>query len=59
MSLQKIQLKILDDRVGKQFPLPEYATDGSAGVDLRACLEQPLELLPGQTELMPTGMAIV
>ncbi|MGI9308321.1 MAG: dUTP diphosphatase [Gammaproteobacteria bacterium] len=58
MSLQKIQLKILDERVGNEFPLPEYATDGSAGVDLRACLDEALELAPGQTELIPTGMAI-
>jgi dUTP pyrophosphatase len=58
MSLQKIQLKVLDDRVGTEFPLPEYATDGSAGVDLRACLDGPIELAPGQTELVPTGIAI-
>src|SRR5690606_35318135 len=42
----------------KEFPLPEYATAGSAGLDLRACLDGPLELHPGQTELIPTGMAI-
>ncbi len=53
-----IQLKILDNRIGTQFPLPDYATQGSAGMDLRACLESSLELLPGQTELLPTGIAI-
>ncbi|RLA22638.1 MAG: dUTP diphosphatase [Gammaproteobacteria bacterium] len=54
----KVQFKILDDRLGKQFPLPEYATTGSAGLDLRACLDEALTLMPGQTELIPTGMAI-
>jgi dUTP pyrophosphatase len=54
----KIQFKILDERLGKQFPLPEYATTGSAGLDLRACVEERLTLAPGQTELIPTGMAI-
>jgi len=56
--MQKIELKILDNRLGNEFPLPHYATDGSAGMDLRACLESPLELKPGQTELIPTGLAI-
>ena len=56
--MQKIQLKILDQRLGKEFPLPHYATDGSAGMDMRACVEAPLELLPGDTRLIPTGMAI-
>jgi dUTP pyrophosphatase len=57
--MQKIELKILDPRVGTEdFPLPAYATDGSAGVDLRACLDENLELSPGQTELVPTGIAI-
>jgi len=51
-------MKILDPRVGKEFPLPEHATDGSAGVDLRACLDADLTLKPGQTELIPTGIAI-
>ncbi len=54
----KVQFKILDDRLGKQFPLPEQATEGSAGMDLRACVEETLTLLPGQTELIPTGMAV-
>jgi len=56
--MQSIQLKILDSRIGGEYPLPDYATDGSAGMDLRACLEQTLNLEPGQTELLPTGIAI-
>lgn len=56
--MKKIQLKILDPRVGRDFPLPEYATDGSAGLDLRACIDQEMTLEPGQTELIPTGLAI-
>jgi dUTP pyrophosphatase len=56
--MHNIQYKILDPRLGTAFPLPEYATSGSAGLDLRACLDQPLDLAPGQTELIPTGMAI-
>jgi dUTP pyrophosphatase len=56
--MKKIELKILDQRLGEQFPLPQYATDGSAGMDLRALLEEPLELAPGETQLIPTGMAI-
>ena len=55
---QKIQLKILDDRIGTQFPLPDHATDGSAGMDLRACIDDPIPLTPGATELIPTGIAI-
>ena len=54
----KIQLKILDERIGQTFPLPEPATDGSAGVDLRACLDEALDLPPGQTVLIPTGIAV-
>lgn len=56
--MQKIQFKILDPRLGKEIPLPEYATTGSAGMDLRACLDKPLELAPGETQLIPTGLAI-
>ena len=56
--MQKIQLKILDPRLGNEFPLPHYATDGSAGMDMRACLDAPLELVPGDTHLIPTGLAI-
>jgi len=55
---KQIQLKILDSRLGDEFPLPDYATDGAAGMDLRAMLNQPLELEPGETHLIPTGMAI-
>lgn len=54
----KVQLKLLDPRLGRDFPLPAYATGGSAGLDLRACLRQPLTLAPGGCELIPTGMAI-
>ena len=56
--MKKIEVKILDDKVGKEIPLPSYATDGSAGVDLRACLDSSITLEPGQTELIPTGIAI-
>ena len=56
--MQVIKLKVLDPRLGRDFPLPEYATRGSAGLDLRACLDAPLVLKPGQTELVPTGLAI-
>lgn len=55
---RRLQVRLLDARLGKDFPLPEYATAGSAGLDLRVCLDGPLELQPGQTELIPTGMAI-
>ena len=53
-----IKLKVLDPRVGRDFPLPELATDGSAGVDLRVCLDEPLKLEPGDCELLHTGVAI-
>jgi len=56
--MKNIQLKILNDRIGNDIPLPAYATDGSAGLDLRACIEQELNLAPGATELIPTGIAI-
>jgi dUTP pyrophosphatase len=56
--MQVIELKILDERLGREFPLPDYATAGSAGVDLRACVPAALTLEPGQTELIPSGMAI-
>lgn len=58
MARRTIQLKILDSRVATDFPLPEHATSGSAGVDLRACLDQSIVIEPGQTELIPTGIAI-
>ncbi|CAM3100955.1 dUTP diphosphatase [Vibrio rarus] len=56
--MKKIDLKILDPRIGKQFPLPQYATEGSAGLDLRACLDEALIVTPGTTHLVPTGLAI-
>ncbi len=56
--MKSIQLKILDSRIGSDFPLPEYATSGSAGVDMRACIDAPLTLPPGQTHLIPTGVAL-
>jgi len=56
--LRPLQVKLLDARLGVKFPLPSYATDGSAGLDLRAMLAEPLDLLPGACELIPTGMAV-
>jgi dUTP pyrophosphatase len=56
--MSRVSLKILDPRIGESIPLPEYATDGSAGMDLRACLEEDLEIRPGETHLIPTGLAI-
>ena len=56
--MHSLQAKILDPRLGDQFPLPQYATPGSAGLDLRAMLKQDLTLEPGQTVLIPTGLAI-
>src|SRR5215469_4921002 len=53
-----IQLKILDARIGKEFPLPQHATAGSAGMDIRACLKEPLTLEPGAATLIPSGLAI-
>jgi dUTP pyrophosphatase len=56
--MHKIQLKILDPRLGSEFPLPHYATAGAAGMDMRACVDAPLEIAPGETHLIPTGLAI-
>lgn len=56
--MKKIEYKILDRRLGNEIPLPEYATSGSAGLDLRACLDEPSVLYPGSTLLIPTGLAI-
>ncbi len=56
--MQKIQLKILDSRLGDTIELPDYATTGSAGLDLRACLDENITLAPGETILIPTGLAI-
>ncbi|MBJ7537941.1 dUTP diphosphatase [Marinomonas transparens] len=55
---QAIQLKILSDKIGKEIPLPTYATEGSAGLDLRACLDTAIDLAPGETTLLPTGLSI-
>jgi dUTP pyrophosphatase len=55
---KKVQLKVLDPRLGNEFPLPSYATSGSAGMDLRACISEPLQLAPGETSLIPTGIAV-
>ncbi|MGB7397319.1 MAG: dUTP diphosphatase [Candidatus Macondimonas sp.] len=54
----EIQIRVLDPRLGAQFPLPEYATPGAAGLDLRACLDDALVVAPGQTTLIRTGLAI-
>ncbi|MXP56659.1 dUTP diphosphatase [Pantoea sp. Mhis] len=56
--MKKIDVKILDKRVGNEFPLPTYATSGSAGLDLRACIDEPITIIPGMTILVPTGLAI-
>jgi len=56
--MKQIELKILDDRIGSTYPLPDYATSGSAGMDLRACINEPLLLAAGETKLIPTGIAI-
>ncbi len=56
--MKQIEVKIVDPRLGGSIPLPEYSTGGSAGMDLRACLEKPLRIMPGQTVLIPTGMAM-
>jgi dUTP pyrophosphatase len=56
--LRSIELKILDPRVGDSIPLPHYATDGSAGLDMRACIDEALTVAPGETVLVPTGIAI-
>lgn len=53
-----IQMRILDPRLGHDFPLPAYATDGSAGIDLRACIDAPLAVQPGSTHLLPSGIAV-
>ena len=56
--MQKIQLKILDKRIGNEFPLPQHATGGSAGMDMRACIDEHVRVEPGETHLIPTGLAI-
>lgn len=54
----KVQVKVLDQRLGQEWPLPTYATSGSAGLDLRACIDEAIQIEPGQTVLVKTGMAI-
>ncbi len=56
--MNKIQVKILDQRIGSEIPLPQHATEGSAGLDLRACIDSTLTLAPGAVELLPTGIAV-
>ncbi|MGL9769251.1 MAG: dUTP diphosphatase [Sodalis sp. (in: enterobacteria)] len=56
--MKKIDVKILDNRIGNHFPLPAYATMGSAGLDLRACIDRPMVIAPGETPLISTGLAI-
>ena len=56
--MKRIKLRILDPRIGTEFPLPQHATAGSAGMDLRACIAAPLQLSAGQVELIPTGVSI-
>ncbi|WP_300426327.1 dUTP diphosphatase [uncultured Thalassolituus sp.] len=56
--MHKLQVKVLDSRIGDSIPMPEYATSGSAGLDLRACLEEAVTLAPGDTVLIPTGLSV-
>lgn len=56
--MKRIQIKLIDERLGKEFPLPSYATDGSAGLDLSACSDSALIIKPGETVLIPAGFAI-
>ena len=56
--MQSVQLKILDPRIGREFPLPRYETRGAAGLDLRACIDAPARIAPGETLLVSSGIAI-
>lgn len=56
--IKKIDIKVLDARIGYNFPLPTYATTGSAGLDLRVCIDSTIKLMPGETTLLPTGLAV-
>ncbi|ASM48430.1 dUTP pyrophosphatase [Pseudoalteromonas espejiana DSM 9414] len=56
--MKKVELKIVNPKVGTEIPMPEYATDGSAAIDLRACIDDALRLSPGETKLIPTGIAL-
>lgn len=58
MSKETFRVRVLDPRIGSDIPLPTYASDGSAGLDLRACIDAPLTLDPGAAELIPTGVSI-
>lgn len=58
MTLKTVQIKALDPRLGDEIPLPDYATPGSAGMDLRACVDQAITVPPGETALIPTGFAM-
>lgn len=57
-KMKKIDVKILDQRIGKEFPLPTYATAGSAGLDLRALIDESFEIKPNETKLIPTGLSV-
>ena len=56
--MKKIETKILNPKIGKDFPIPSYATEGSAGMDIRACIDEPLTIDPGETHVIPSGFAI-
>lgn len=56
--MKQVELRVLDTRLGGEFPMPDYATDGSAGIDLRACLKSAETLKPGDTQLIPSGIAV-
>ncbi len=56
--MKPVQIKVMDPRLGTEFPLPDYATEGSAGMDLRACIDDAWTLQPGETRLIPTGFAM-
>lgn len=58
MTAETFQIRILDERLGDSIPMPDYASDGAAGLDLRACLEGPLTLAPGDAELIPSGLSL-
>ena len=58
LETRPVQLRVLDARLGKEFPLPAYATDGAAGMDLRAMIDAPMVIEPGATQLLPTGFAM-
>lgn len=56
--MTQVDVKILDERIGQSLPLPQYETSGSAGMDLRACLNEPMTIEPGETQLIGTGIAM-